>query len=257
MIEFDRIQYAYPKSQPIFDDFSWSVEVGQSWAVVGPSGCGKTTLLYLLAGLCFPQTGRILIHGQPVSRPRPRTGLILQDYGLLPWATVRQNAALGLEMWAFYGPDGLHAPVDIQGRDSGDTVDYWLDRLSISPMADKFPGQVSGGQRQRTAIARTLALDPDLLLMDEPFASLDITARETLQDLILELQSESRHTAILVTHTLEEAALLGQQILLLHQPPHRQPEIINNPHPTEPSYRDSQSFQETCQLLRQKMGGHA
>lgn len=257
MIEFDHVGYAYPNTAPIFDDFSWSVEAGQAWAVLGPSGCGKTTLLYLLSGLRFPQSGHILIHNQPVTRPRPRTGLILQDYGLLPWATIRQNAGLGLEMWSFYGPDGLHAPVKSQGRDSASTVEYWLDRLGIATVADQFPGQVSGGQRQRAAIARTLALDPDLLLMDEPFASLDITTRETLQNLVLELQSERRRTAIIVTHTLEEAALLGQKILLLRQPPNRYPEIVDNPHPVDPAYRGRDSFQDTCRLLRQKLGDRA
>jgi NitT/TauT family transport system ATP-binding protein len=254
MIELDHVRYAYPNAAPIFDDYSFSVEAGQSWAVLGPSGCGKTTLLYLLAGLRYPQSGQILIHGQPLARPRPRTGLILQDYGLLPWATVRQNAGLGLEMWAFYGPDGLHAPTDSQRRDATTAVDYWLDRLGISAVAEQFPGQVSGGQRQRTAIARTLALDPDLLLMDEPFASLDISTRETLQNLILELQTERQRTAIIVTHTLEEAALLGQKILVLGQPPNRRPMVMENPHPPEPSYRDSQAFQETCRQLRQTMG---
>jgi ABC-type nitrate/sulfonate/bicarbonate transport system ATPase subunit len=137
-----------------------------------------------LAGLQHPTAGQILIDGQPLTRPRPRTGLILQDYGLLPWATVRQNAELGLQVRNFYGADGVHTPQDYSpGRD----VTPWLERLGIAPIAEKYPAQISGGQRQRAAIARTLALQPDLLLMDEPFSSLDAVIREDLQALTLEL----------------------------------------------------------------------
>ncbi len=188
MIVLDTLTYAHAQGNPIFEDYSWKVDQGEAWAVLGPSGCGKTTLLYLLAGLRFPARGRLLIGGQPLSRPRPHTGLILQDYGLLPWATVRQNAELGLRIRSFYGPDGKHSPEDLHPDLE---VDPWLERLGLLPVADKYPGQISGGQRQRTAIARTLALKPDLLLMDEPFSSLDAPTRESLQNLTLELKSRA------------------------------------------------------------------
>ena len=133
--------------------------------------------------VCLLRTaGQIEIEGERLIRPRPRTGLILQDYGLLPWATVRQNAELGLRVRGFYGPDGKHTPLDFR---SGNNVQHWLDRLGLKEVADKFPSQISGGQRQRTAIARTLAVSPDLLLMDEPFSSLDAITREDLQNLTL------------------------------------------------------------------------
>ena len=114
MIELDSLTYAYAQNTPVFRDFSWEAGRGEAWSVLGPSGCGKTTLLYLLAGLRTSTSGRLLIDGQPLIRPRPHTGLILQDYGLLPWATVRQNAELGLRVRGFYGPDGTHAPEDFQ-----------------------------------------------------------------------------------------------------------------------------------------------
>jgi NitT/TauT family transport system ATP-binding protein len=244
-------------SCPIFDGFSWSAARGEAWAVLGPSGCGKSTLLALLAGLRFPTQGRVCIDGQELTRPRPQTGLIIQDYGLLPWATVRQNAELGLQVRRFYGPDGTHAPRDTRfepGRSAvGSGVEPWLDRFGLLPVAGQYPGQISGGQRQRTAIARTLALQPDLLFMDEPFSSLDAPTRESLQNLILELHTEQRLTLVIVTHTIEEAAILGRQILLLDQPPNRAPVIIQNPDAGQANYRYSTAFLELCRDLRQRM----
>jgi len=166
VILLEHLSYTYPKGTTVFQDFTWKVGRGEAWAVLGPSGCGKTTLLYLLAGLRFPTSGKIFIDERPLTRPRPHTGLILQDYGLLPWATVRKNAELGLQIRSFYGPDGKHAPDNFQ---LATNVDPWLERLGLGPVQDQFPHKISGGQRQRTAIARTLALQPDLLLMDEPF----------------------------------------------------------------------------------------
>jgi NitT/TauT family transport system ATP-binding protein len=259
MIKLDSLTYQYGHSPAIFQDFSWEARDGEAWAILGPSGCGKTTLLYLLAGLRQPTGGRILIDGQPLERPRPRSGLILQDYGLLPWATVRQNAALGLRVRTFYGPDGKHAPSAIaakKGLGASDlyrAADAWLERLGLSTQAGKYPGQLSGGQRQRTAIARTLALEPDLLLMDEPFSSLDAPTREDLQNLTLELWSEQKLTLIVVTHAIEEAAVLGQKILLLAAPPNTSPQVIDNPGACQPGYRETTTYLDICRELRRNM----
>src|SRR5918994_13962 len=154
MIELQSVTFGYSHASPLFEDFSLSISRGETWALLGPSGCGKTTLLYLLAGLRQPTSGQICIEGELLTRPRPRSGLILQDYGLLPWSTVRENVDLG--------------------------------------------------QRQRTAIARTLALEPDLLLMDEPFSSLDAITRGDLQELTLSLCAEQNLTLVIVTHAIEE-----------------------------------------------------
>jgi ABC-type nitrate/sulfonate/bicarbonate transport system ATPase subunit len=251
MIQLESLTYSYPHSPPIFEDFNWHAARGEAWAVLGPSGCGKTTLLYLLAGLRFPSAGRVVVDGQPITRPRPHTGLILQDYGLLPWATVRQNAELGLRVRTFYGPDGKHAPSDFH---SSVMVDPWLERLGLAGQAGKFPGQISGGQRQRTAIARTLALRPDLLLMDEPFSSLDAPTREGLQNLTNELVAEQNLTMVIVTHSIEEAAVLGQKILLLGNPPNKRAEVIDNPSACLPGYRETTGYLHLCRDLRQRMG---
>lgn len=250
MIQLEQVSYAYNPGNYIFQDFGWEVGRGDTWAVIGPSGCGKTTLLYLLAGLRFPSAGRILIDGIQITRPRPQTGLILQDYGLLPWATVRQNATLGLRVRNFYGPDGTHAPENYQPTLK---VDHWLERLGLTTLADQYPGQLSGGQRQRTAIARTLALEPDLLLMDEPFSSLDAPTRENLQNLTLELQTENRLTLVIVTHAIEEAVVLGKKILLLGAPPNTQLNIISNPGSGFSGYRNSSDYLALCQELRSRL----
>jgi ABC-type nitrate/sulfonate/bicarbonate transport system ATPase subunit len=255
MIHLDSVSFAYPGSVPIFQDFSWKVERGEAWAVIGPSGCGKSTLLALIAGLRQPTSGKILIDGVEYSRPRPQTGLIIQDYGLLPWATVRENASLGTRIRSFYGPDGTHAPaIRERGSEKADAnrrkVDYWLERLGLTSVADQYPGQISGGQRQRTAIARTLVLEPDILLMDEPFSSLDAPTRESLQSLTLELSAERGLTLILVTHAIEEAAALGKQVLALGHAPIHTGKIIPNPGAGGASYRDSQAYGQICRELR-------
>lgn len=251
MINLVSVTYAYKDQVPVFQEFDWQVRRGEAWAVLGPSGCGKSTLLYLLAGLRFPSSGQVLVDGSLLTRPRPHTGLILQDYGLLPWSTVQQNAELGFKVRTFYGPDGKHAPSNLKVNLS---VDPWLERLGLADERHKFPGQLSGGQRQRVAIARTLALHPDMLLMDEPFSSLDAPTRESLQALTLELRAENSLTQVMVTHAIEEAAILGQRILLLSQPPNRYPEIIDNSDSGHAGFRDAPEYVELVRLLRRKMG---
>ncbi|MBN2043761.1 MAG: ATP-binding cassette domain-containing protein [Anaerolineales bacterium] len=250
MIQLNQVTYQYPQHQPVFQGFDWRVQRGEAWAVLGPSGCGKSTLLYLLAGLRFPQSGQVIIGGEFLSKPRPNTGLILQDYGLLPWATVSENASLGLRLRLFYGPDGRHAPAGQQVQDAEAQANHWLDRLGLTEVKDKYPGQISGGQRQRTAIARTLATDPDLLLMDEPFASLDAPTRQSLGRLVRSLRQEAGLTTIIVTHAIEEAARLGERILVLNQPPNRSPQIVENPGAAVEGYSESAQYLSLCTRLR-------
>ncbi len=253
MIEFREVTFAYANAAPVFDRFKWSIGRGEAWAVIGGSGNGKTTLLMMLAGLRVPTTGEITIDGQLIDRPRPRTGLVLQEYGLLPWATIKQNVSLGLKVRNFYGPDGRHAPVEHVIGPIEPLVEKWLKRLGIESMRHRFPAQCSGGQRQRAAIARTLVLDPDLLLMDEPFAALDAATREDLQNLTIELQREQDLTLIVVTHNIEDAVFLGKKILVLDRPPHTAPVIVDNPQAGEPGYRSQAAFFARCAQLREAL----
>jgi ABC-type nitrate/sulfonate/bicarbonate transport system ATPase subunit len=253
MIAFEQLTFAYANQPPLFQDFSWHVLSGEAWAVIGPSGCGKSTLLYLIAGLRQPDAGRVLVDDAGVPRPRASTGLILQDYGLLPWATVWENVALVMRLGRFYrdkpGPEDAPRPyprADITPAQ----VDDWLARLGIGELRDKYPNQISGGQRQRTAIARSLMQKPNLLLMDEPFSSLDALTREDLQQLTLELREETGLTTVVVTHNIEEAVYLGRRILVLGRAPNTRTQIIENPGASGPDYRGQPAYWEKCAGLR-------
>lgn len=247
MINLENITFSYDSKSLIFKDFNWNADEGEAWSILGPSGCGKTTLLYLLAGLYFPNKGRILIEGNPIVKPRIRTGLILQNYGLLPWGTVRHNAELGIKIRKLYGQDG-RKPEDVKL-----IVDSWLKRLGIDHVQDHYPSQISVGQRQRTAIARSFVLEPDLLLMDEPFSSLDAPTREGLQHLTTELWIEHKITLVIVTHAIEEAVLLGKKILLLGSPPNMDAVIIDNPMANTKDFRSTSDYNRICRKLRKMM----
>jgi ABC-type nitrate/sulfonate/bicarbonate transport system ATPase subunit len=253
MIQVDDLSFAYQGQGPVLQHFSWRVGAGELWSIIGPSGCGKSTLLYLVAGLRQPQGGSILVNGQPVPRPRASIGLVLQDYGLLPWATVWQNVALVMDMGRFYRgkSGGASTPrpyprADIEPAE----VDHWLERLGLQDQRNKYPGQLSGGQRQRAAIGRSLLQHPDLLLLDEPFSSLDALTREDLQRLTLELCSETGLTTILVTHNIEEAVYLGRRVLVLGRAPNSQGVTIENPNAGKVEFRQQASFLTQCNLVR-------
>jgi NitT/TauT family transport system ATP-binding protein len=256
MIAINDLTFAYSGQPPIFQGYRLHVSRGEALSIIGPSGCGKTTLLYLLAGLRHPQSGTISIDDKPIYRPRPRSGLVLQDHGLLPWQTVRENARLGLTIWKFYGSDGRHAPADEQlvSNQANQRVDDWLKRLGIDGLRNQYPLQLSRGQRQRTAIARTLAMKPDLLLMDEPFSALDAPTREDLQKFIITLHAESDLTYIIVTHDIEVAVIMGKKILLLQKGCNQEAQIVDNACAGFTDGRMQGEFQQQCEDLRKLLG---
>ena len=256
MIEIRLLTFHYPGTQPLFADFSLTINRGEAWTIIGPSGCGKTTLLYMLAGLRAPAQGGIYIDGEVVTRPRPATGLVLQDHGLLPWETVWDNARLGLKIRAFYGPDGTHSPADMIRDPEGDDqrVRHWLRWLGIDGCAAMYPGQLSRGQRQRAAIARTLALEPDFLLMDEPFSALDAPIRAELQNVMHGFHLESGLTSVTVTHDIEEALILGEKILVLDTNTNSVPRVVNNELGNAEERRLHPEFGPARQRLQELLG---
>ncbi len=252
MIEIDGLHFSYRGLGPIFKAFSLTIKNGAAWSIIGPSGCGKTTLLYLIAGLNRPERGTIRVADVPMERPRPRIGLVLQDHGLLPWATVEENTALGFKIRKFYGPDGTHSPQEPPKGAVAEKalMNHWLSWLGIDHLKGKYPGQLSRGQRQRAAIARTLVLEPDLLLMDEPFSALDAPIREELQRVMNRFHRETKLTSVTVTHDIEEAVVLGEKILVLSDTVNTAPTIIDNPHAGDPELRKSEKFIHQCDHLR-------
>lgn len=241
MIEAQNVGYAYQETVAL-RDVSFALPVGETLAVVGPSGCGKTTLLSLIAGLAAPSHGRLQVAGRPAEPRRPGTALIMQDYGLLPWKTVRQNVALGLQ---------------IRGQ-STEPADRALKEVGLADLGRRWPHQLSGGQRQRVAIARSLALEPDLLLMDEPFSALDALTREEMQDLLLTIWRRRQTSLVIVTHSITEAVYLGRQIIVLSPRPGR---VVGHFQNQAVGDRRGGLFHETVNAVRDALergvSGHA
>jgi len=240
MIEVSGIHLSYGEGNQqkrVLEDVSFAVARRASCAIIGPSGCGKTSLLFLLAGLLTPNSGTVQIEGNP------RCGTILQHYGLFPWKTVVENIGLGLQLHKY-------------NRDTIRTATAALiDEMGLKGFEHHFPMQLSGGMQQRVALARTLAIEPQILLMDEPLSSLDALTRERLQNLILDIWRQKQITMVLVTHSIEEAVFLGQQIIVLEQRPARILEIIDNPAAGDPQYRQSEDFFHRCTTVRTMLGG--
>jgi len=253
MIDVKDLLFHYGDGIELFRDFSFHVNRGQAWTVIGPSGCGKSTLLLLIAGLNRPTGGKVIVGGQHITRARPSTGLVLQDHGLLPWATIEENTRLGLKVRKFYGPDGKHSPADLRPdeREDDQRVNHWLTWLGIDNLKKMYPSQLSRGQRQRAAIARTLVLQPDLLLMDEPFSALDAPIREELQKVMNGFHLESGLTSLTVTHDIEEAVVLGEKILVLSDGCNSEPMIVDNHLSGKRDKRNSAEFADCCRELKE------
>lgn len=255
MIQIDNLFFSYSTGEEIYSHFSLTINKGEAWTIIGPSGCGKSTLLFLIAGLNLPTAGSISICGKKITRPRPETGLILQDHGLLPWENIFDNALLGLKIRNFYGPDGTHSPKDniTDLATEQKKAAQWLHRLGLDQLQHKYPSQLSRGQRQRAAIARTLVLEPDLLLMDEPFSALDAPIRAELQKVMAQFHEKSQLTSVTVTHDIEEALLLGEKILVLSASNNTTPAILDNDLVNAFEKREDPLFLKRCAELRRRM----
>ena len=230
-----------PDEADVLDGISFSLSRGETLSIIGPSGCGKTTLLYILAGLLQPTEGSFRKGEEGGGDADVRTAFILQDYGLFPWKTVWENVILGPRL---------------KGQDMKacrEITTVLLDELGLGTLGDRYPVQLSGGQKQRVAIARALAIDPSILLMDEPFSSLDAITRERLQDILLHTWRERRLTFILVTHSVEEAVFLGRHIMVLSDRPARVKRMFENPGFGVPGFRMDPAYFEKVNQVRRAM----
>jgi len=240
MINVDNVHLSFTRDatvKEVLKSISFRIEKQASCAIIGPSGCGKTSLLFLLAGLLRPDSGAVLIDGDP------RCGTILQNYGLFPWKTVSQNIGLGLELQK-------------RGKKLiAERSQKLIQDMGLEGFENHFPVELSGGMQQRVALARALAIEPEILLMDEPLSSLDALTRERLQNLILDIWQQKKITKILVTHSIEEAVFLGQRIIILSQRPATVIDILENPGAGSSEYRQSMEFYTTCNAVRTILEG--
>jgi ABC-type nitrate/sulfonate/bicarbonate transport system ATPase subunit len=221
----------------IVADIGFTVARGEFVSVIGASGCGKTTLLRLLAGLIAPSHGKVRLDGRPVTTPSRQVALVFQDYGraLLPWRTATGNVSLALEA------------MGVPPAERPQRIAALLAKTGLAGHADKYPSQLSGGMQQRLQIARSLAQDPAVLLMDEPFGALDAMTRQALQDEVLRIVAERGATVLFVTHDLDEALYLGDRVVVLDANPGRIARMVDIPLPRP---RNQLSTRENPEFLR-------
>ena len=213
------------------ENFSLDVREGEFLAIVGPSGCGKSTFLNVVAGLVFPVSGEITVYGQPVTGPGIDRAVVFQDYALMPWRTVQGNVRFGLEM---------QRRVD---STTADKVAHYIKLVGLSGFEKAYPRELSGGMRQRVGLARALATEPKLLLMDEPFAAVDAMTREIMQDELGKIVATTGQTVVFITHSVDEAITLGDRIAVITNRPGRVKEIIEVDLP-KPRTRESRHLPE-------------
>jgi NitT/TauT family transport system ATP-binding protein len=244
--EFDQVSLSFdtPKGKlNVVENVSYGIDDGDFIAVIGPSGCGKTTMMSMLAGFQKPTTGRVLFDGAPVRGPGPERGVIFQEYGVFPWLTVKQNIAFGLTLKA------NHVPVSEREAICG----HYLELMGLADFANSYPKHLSGGMRQRLAIARAYAVKPQFLLMDEPFGALDAQTRANMQNLLLRVLATEGKTVMLITHSVEEAIYLASRIVVVTARPARIKEIIDVPfaYPRDESIQERKEFGELRSHIRE------
>ena len=219
------------KSLPIVEIAEFAVREGEFITVIGPSGCGKSTFLHIVGGFIPPESGSIRVYGKEVSGPGPDRGMMFQEFALFPWKSVAGNIAWGLEAQGW------------EKQRIEETVNKSLDMIGLADFRNHYPAELSGGMKQRAALARVLAFDPKVLLMDEPFGALDAQTRETMQEEVTRLWERTRKTIVFVTHDIEEAVFLGDRVIVLSARPGRIREEIRIDLPRPRSLEIKKSLQ--------------
>jgi nitrate/nitrite transport system ATP-binding protein len=230
-LQIEKLGKAYQTDKPVFADVSFSVARGEFVCIIGHSGCGKTTILNVLAGLDSASVGHAFMDGREIAGPSLERGVVFQSHALMPWLTVRQNIAFAVKSkWPNWKTPEVNAHVEKH-----------VDMVSLLPAIDKKPSQLSGGMKQRVGIARAFAIQPKMLLLDEPFGALDALTRGTIQDELMGIVRQTQQTVFMITHDVDEAILLSDRILLMsngnehkgHYVPGGLAEVVVNPLPRD------------------------
>jgi ABC-type nitrate/sulfonate/bicarbonate transport system ATPase subunit len=232
------------RRQKVLDDIDLHIAPGEFFVIVGPSGCGKTTLLRILQGLIRPSSGRATIGGREVTGPGTDRGFVFQNDALYPWRNVMRNVVFGLEL---QGVDKAKAKTRAQAM---------IELVGLKGFETYYPHELSGGMRQRVNLARALAIEPDILLMDEPFAALDALTRETMQRELLRIAAAAGTTVVFITHQIDEAILLGDRVAVFSPRPGRLKEVItiDLTRPREANVKQSPTFQAHVGHIAQLIG---
>ncbi|MBS0500795.1 MAG: ABC transporter ATP-binding protein [Burkholderiaceae bacterium] len=215
MISIQGVSKHYGSFQAL-EQVDLDVAQGEFVVLLGASGCGKSTLLNLITGFDHPTSGRIVVNGRPVNKVDPNCGMVFQQYALFPWLTVLENVGFGLKMKG------------VPKARRNEVAQRFVEMVGLKGFEDRFPSALSGGMRQRVSIARVLANDPDVILLDEPFAALDAMTRQVLQDELLRIYEKSRKTIVFITHSIDEALLLSTRMLIMSARPGRVVTDIRN-----------------------------
>lgn len=237
-IRFDDVSMQFQTPSGPLDvvaGMSFAIDQGDFISLVGPSGCGKTTLLNMAAGFIAPTSGSVTLDGRPITGPGPDRGVMFQEYGVFPWLTVEQNIAFGLNLKAA----GTRSPAEKK-----EIIERYLELMGLTAFRKAFPKTLSGGMRQRLALARTYAVHPEFVLMDEPFGALDAQTRSAMHDLLLEILHAEGKTVLLITHSVEEAVYLSNKVLVISARPSRIREVVDIPFP----YPRAHALQETLEF---------
>ncbi len=237
-IAFDHVSVAFPTPAgvlPVVEDVSFAVRDGEFVSLVGPSGCGKTTMLNIVAGFLKPSHGSVTLDGAPIAGPGPDRGVIFQEYGVFPWLTVEKNIEFGLSLRSNQRPQ----------EERSETCERYLKLMGLSEFRRAYPKTLSGGMRQRLALARAYAVAPQFLLMDEPFGALDAQTRTAMQDLLLKVLQKEGKTAMLITHSVEEAIYLSSRVVVVTARPSRVRCIVEVPFP----YPRTQELHEKAEFI--------
>jgi NitT/TauT family transport system ATP-binding protein len=221
MLDIENLSVNYKSNRSVvhaLGPISMKIHTGDIIAIIGPSGCGKSTLLHVLSGIIREYSGNAVLNDTQLNPKIHNIGFIPQNFGLLPWRNVERNCLLSLKI--------KQKPItkEVQER-----VDYIINKLNIGDLMDRFPKELSGGQKQRASIARAFIMNPDLLLMDEPFSALDALTREEAQELFIDVWNQYKPTTVFVTHSIEEAIYMGKKIVIMSHCPGSIVEIVDNP----------------------------